>query len=219
MAKLTTVERRSSVDTVVDSLREGIIRGDMAPGERITEMELASGLGIGRSTVRTALLELETDELVVRKPYSAWAVSGITETRIREIYSLRGALEELAIGLLVQRLGDAERSKLDDAFAMLGRAERGEVDRTDADLHFHRTIVQMSGHSKLIKVYQSLLLQVEWIYRWSERRKPSSIDLVEWHRPIYDGLVEGDAKTAIQATRRNYASASSADLGSFTPTT
>jgi DNA-binding GntR family transcriptional regulator len=212
MANLTTVERRSSVDAVAERLRENIIRGDIAPGERITEMELAAGLGIGRSTVRTALLELEKDELVVRKPYSAWAVSEITETKIREIYSLRGALEELAISLVVGHLGEEERLKLDTAFARFEKAEHGEIDRTDADLAFHRTIVQLSGHSKLIKVYQSLLLQVEWIYRWSERRKPSSIELVEWHRPIYEGLIKGDAKAASEATRRNYASASSADL-------
>lgn len=217
MAKLSTVERRSSVDAVVDQLRENIIRGDMAPGERITEMELAAGLGIGRSTVRTALLELEKDELVVRKPYSAWAVSDITETKVREVYSLRGALEELAISLVVDRLGDEEKARLSAAFDVLGKAERGEADRTEADLNFHRTIVQLSGHSKLINVYEALLLQVEWIYRWSEQRKPSSIELVAWHRPIYEGLIAGDAQAASQATRKNYASASSADLGSLAP--
>lgn len=217
MAKLSTIERRSSVDAVVEQLKDGIIQGDMAPGERITEMELSAALGIGRSTVRTALLELEKDELVVRKPYSAWAVSDITETKVREIYSLRGALEELAIGLAVDKIGAPEKAKLDEAFSQLDKAQRGEpgVDRTHADLNFHRTIVRLSGHSKLIKIYESLLLQVEWIYRWSERRKPSSIELVEWHRPIYEGLLNGDANAASQTTRKNYASASSADLGSL----
>jgi len=218
MVKLSTVERRSSVDAVVDQLRNNIIHGHIAPGERITEMELAGGLGIGRSTVRTALLELEKDELVVRKPYSAWAVSDITEIKVREVYSLRGALEELAISLVVGKLDEDGKSKLDAAFEALAKAQRGASDRTEADLNFHRTIVQLSGHSKLIKVYEALLLQVEWIYRWSEKHKPSSIELVEWHRPIYDGLLSGDATAASQATRKNYASATSADLGSLAHT-
>lgn len=211
MAKLSTVKRRSSVDAVVEQLRENIIYGNMSPGERITEMELAAGFGIGRSTVRTALLELENDELVIRKPYSAWAVSDITETKVQEIYSLRSALEELAISLAVDTLDDGGRARLSAAFDDLAKAERGEVDRTDADLNFHRTIVQLSGHSKLIKVYDALLLQVEWIYRWSEQQKPSSIDLVEWHRPIYDGLLSGEAKVAGMATRKNYDRAAQAD--------
>jgi len=116
MAKLSTVERRSSVDAVAEQLRETIIHGELAPGERITETELAEGLDIGRSTVRTALLELEKDELVVRKPYSAWSISEITQTKIREIYLLRTALEELAIGLVAERINGEDRTKLDEAF-------------------------------------------------------------------------------------------------------
>ncbi|MDQ2067742.1 GntR family transcriptional regulator [Xinfangfangia sp. CPCC 101601] len=207
MVKLSIVERRSSVDAVVDQLRQGVIHGHMQPGERITEMELSAALGIGRSTVRTALLELEKDELVVRKPYSAWAVADISPIKIWEIYTLRGALEELAIKLATESLTEEGRAKLAEAFDLLDKVQRKGLteQRTDADLNFHRTIVQLSNHKKLIKTYESLLLQVEWVYRWSERQRPTSIHLSDWHRPIYDGILSGDPAAAVAANLNNYA--------------
>jgi DNA-binding GntR family transcriptional regulator len=214
MAKFDSVQRRSSVEAVVEAIRTAIIHGEMSPGERITEMNLAAEINIGRSTVRTALLELEKDELVVRKPYSAWAVAELTSKDIEEIYSLRQVLEQLAIELMIENHDPAKVSKLKQAFSVLIDAEKGnaDVDRPDADLSFHRTIVQLSGHTRLIKTYESLLQKVEWVYRWSERLHPRAIDLVEWHRPIYEALLAGDAKAAAAATKRNYSSASSSDI-------
>ena len=209
-----TIQRRSTVDVVVDEIRSWIMRGGVEPGGRITEMQLAKDLSIPRSTVRTALLELQKEELVDRRPYSAWTVAEITEEDIAENYTLREALETLAIRVLCRRMGDAECQELTRAFEGLEETQsgKGHMDRPEADLNFHMTIVRLSRHSRLINTYALLSRKVEWIYRWSELRSPGKINLVEWHRPILEALLAGDADAASQALARNYAAAATGDV-------
>lgn len=214
LEKSPVVLRKSSVEVVVEVLRSWLIGGRLEPGARLTEMGLSADLGIGRSTVRTALLELEKDDLVVRNPYVGWSVPEITPTAIWELYTLRGALEELAARLVAQKIDDQKRKMLNDAFSMLEQAERGDPgsDRTDADLNFHRTIVQLSGHSRLIQQYNTLLHKMEWAYRWSERQSPKRINLAEWHRPILHAISSGKASVAERWIRDNYKASVDADI-------
>ena len=97
-----------------------------------------------RSTVRSALLELEKEGMVQRTPYSSWAVPALTQTFIWEIYTFRGAVEGLAAEL-VPEINDEKRNKLESAYAALNEAETSgaEAARVEADLHFHRTIRQV----------------------------------------------------------------------------
>lgn len=213
LGKTTALLRKSSVEVVVDELRAWLLTGRLQPGERLTEMGLSAELGIGRSTVRTALLELEKDDLLVRSPYVGWAVPEITPELISEIYTLRGALEELAARMVAQSIDDAKRERLVEAFNVLDKAQNdANSDRPEADLNFHRTIVELSGHSRLITLYAALLHKMEWVYRWSENQSPGRIHLVDWHRPILDALVAGNAAAAEHAIRQNYSSALSDDL-------
>ena len=198
------IERKSLLDQTVDSLRRGIIHGELAPGTRLTEISLADEMDSRRSTVRSALLELEKEGMVQRTPYSSWAVPALTQTFIWEIYTFRGAVEGLAAGLVAKSLNDEKRNKLESAYAALNEAETSgaEAARVEADLHFHRTIVKLSGHSLLQQQYEVLLHKIEWIYRWSERRSPHRIHLTDWHRPVLNAILSGnplEAENAIKA--------------------
>jgi len=219
MQGLGIVTRRTTVDNATDEIRAWIMRGDIAPGERITEVALAKQLGVGRSTVRIALLELQNEEIVVLKPYSAWAVAELTEEDISENYTLREALECLAIKVLTEKLGDVQRAALAQAFKRLEDAENGVggVDRATADLNFHLTIVKQSGHRRLVKTYELLFNKIEWIYRWSEKKSPATINLIEWHRPILEAILAGNAQEACKALRNNYEFAAQGDLSKLVP--
>lgn len=117
------IDRLSFADRAAARLRHEVVHGKLAPGTRLVEMELAARLNIGRGTIRAALSALEAEDLIVKQPYSGWAVHDISRQELRETYTLRSALEGLAARLVAGSLTAEVRSNLDKAFHRLHEAE------------------------------------------------------------------------------------------------
>lgn len=201
---LEKVKRQDMAQSTAGILRDAIVSGRIAAGSRITEMQLSAEMGISRSTLRTALLELEKEDLIVRTPYSAWAVPEPTPEMIWEIYTLRLALEMLAVGIVAENLNETREAAIRTAFAALGEAEAQKLDdlvRMRVDLNFHRTIVAQTGHSRLIRQYGVLLNKIAWIYAWVDATQSTRIDLPEWHRPIFDAIIARNPDAAMNAVK------------------
>lgn len=202
---LDKVKRLDMAQSTAGILREAIVSGRIAAGARITEMQLSAEMGISRSTLRTALLELEKEDLIVRTPYSAWAVPEPTPEMIWEIYTLRLALETLAVGIVAENLNEAREARLRAAFAALEAAEQDpaldDLQRMRVDLKFHQVIVAQTGHSRLIRQYDMLLNKIAWIYAWVDSTQAIRIDLPEWHRPIFDAIVARRPEEAMNAVK------------------
>lgn len=216
----TPFDRRSWADSTMLYLRDAIVRGTYAPGETLTEVALASSLNVGRGTVRTALLALEIDELVVRKPYSNWAVAPLDSVVIWEVYTMREALEGLAARIVAQRKsevgGDSDAVALLRAFDIMEKADAGDVDsRVSADLGFHRTLVGVTGHRLLIRRFDALAAKVELLYRWSERHWPRRRALGPGHRDLLDAVLSGIPEQAEAAVREHIELSLREDLAGF----
>ncbi len=207
------IERLSLADMAMRRLRDDIVHGRLLPDEVLTEIALAGRLGVGRGTVRTALFALESDELVVRAPYSNWRVAALDAQVIWEIYTLREALEGLAARIVAGRLTDETALLLRTAFARLRPAQAGPVDlRVAADLGFHRTIVQATAHRHLINRYAALSAKMEWLYRWSEEHWPQRFPLEDDHRRLLDAVLGGSPEMAEEAVRDHIATSLAEDL-------
>ena len=83
-------------DVVFNTLRQAIITGEFAPGERLMEIALANRLGVSRTPVREAIRKLELEGLVVMIPRKGAEVARITEKDLRDVLEVRCSLEELA---------------------------------------------------------------------------------------------------------------------------
>lgn len=197
------INRLSLVDQAAAQLRNVILHGRLAPGARLVELDLAQQLGLGRGTVRAALSILEAESLIVKQPYAGWSVREVTEQELWETYTLREALEGLAGRLVAAAVTPKVTQSLNLAFQRLEAAQASGDGpaRVEADLNFHRTIVELAGHQSLARQYFGLSNKVEWLYRWSELHWPSRIDLTSWHRPILDAILAGDPAAAEQAIR------------------
>ncbi|HEX6026056.1 MAG TPA: GntR family transcriptional regulator, partial [Solirubrobacter sp.] len=88
---------RTVGDMVYEVLREGILKGVFAPGERLRQDQLAEAIGVSRIPVRSALLQLEADGLITFHPYRGAVVNKLTPDEMREIYELRAVLEAHAL--------------------------------------------------------------------------------------------------------------------------
>ena len=111
-------------DVVFNTLRRAILRGELKPGERLMEIQLANKLGVSRTPIREAIRKLELEGLVLMVPRKGAEVAEITEKNLRDVLEVRCALEELAVQLACDRI-DPERmkesvEKMSDGFIMPG---------------------------------------------------------------------------------------------------
>jgi DNA-binding GntR family transcriptional regulator len=140
------------VDQVYSRLLDAISEGSLAPGERITQEDIAGRLAVSRQPVLQALRLLKKDGFVLDAPGRGVLVAPLDVQWMRSIYQVRGALDELAARLAAQR-----RTKLDAKLIEQGRkAARGRNVKAmiDADLAFHQAVYAASGNPLIAQTAQ-----------------------------------------------------------------
>ena len=102
-------------DVVFHTLRQAILKGDLKPGERLMEIQLAKKLGVSRTPIREAIRKLELEGLVLMIPRKGAEVAEITEKNLRDVLEVRGALEKLAVQLACDQITKAQIHELREA--------------------------------------------------------------------------------------------------------
>jgi DNA-binding GntR family transcriptional regulator len=150
------------VEQVVKELRHLILSGELRPGERLVEERLTEQFGISRPPLREALRLLARDGLVQTVPRRGSIVTPLTADDVREIYSLRWALERLAIELGVPVSADERLDPLRAALkAMRKAAVSDDLDAmVSANSQFHLALCAIPRHRRLLQSYESLTLQL-----------------------------------------------------------
>lgn len=147
-----TVTRGESLGAqVARALRQRIVRGELAPGARLTEEALAEEFAVSRGPVRDALTQLSFEKLVeVQRPRGVYIV-GLTSDDVDQLYSLRGALEQLALSRAMRVDDDNRWQPMADAVQRMAEAaDAGDhAAFVTADLDFHSQIYALADHPRL----------------------------------------------------------------------
>ena len=174
-------------DVVFNTLRQAIITGEFAPGERLMEISLANRLGVSRTPVREA----------IRK------VARITEKNLRDVIEIRTVLEEFAAVLACERIDQAGLHDLRQAHEDFIRSvENGDIlDIVDKDETFHDTIFRATNNDRLISIINNLREQfyryrMEYVKDIQQRS-----NLVEEHRELLDAISSRDSIKAKELMR------------------
>ena len=148
--------RATSADAVVDALQERILRGDLAPGVHLSEVDLARELGVGRHTLRAALARLNRARLVVHYPNRGAFVATPTVAAGDDLFAYRTLLEQGGLALALQR--DADLAGLRGALAVLAAMPEDEPWGNVARAHYgiHGAIVDAAGSERLSAAYAAL---------------------------------------------------------------
>jgi DNA-binding GntR family transcriptional regulator len=109
--------------TVTDKLRDAILAGRFAPGQRIVERDLWQSLGISRTVVREALQHLQAEGLIDIIPHRGPVVATLSADEVRELYVVRGALEALAGEGFARNATDEQVARLREALEYLRQPE------------------------------------------------------------------------------------------------
>jgi DNA-binding GntR family transcriptional regulator len=190
------LKRDSMSEQVKQELLRQIMHGELPPGTRLVELQIARDLNTSQGPVREALRELEAMDLVTSEPYKGSRVREVTTTDIREAYMVRAALEELAGQLAAPQFRGAVGVLRQEATAILTAARKKDIAvYTLHDVRLHRMIVEGASNRILLRTWDSLAFEVRIQLRLSKGK----VDLVavqETHWQIIDALEEGEGKRA-----------------------
>lgn len=185
-------------DVVFNTLREAILKGDFAPGERLMEKQLAERMGVSRTPIREAIRKLELEGLVIMVPRKGAEVARITGKDISDVLEVRATLEALAVKLACKKMSDQELKDLEVVNDAFKKAADSKDVKTliEKDVEFHDIIFHSSDNEKLIQIINNLREQiyrfrVEYIY------KMTSYDgLVSEHEEIVKAMIARKGKDA-----------------------
>lgn len=198
---LKKIQKHSAEKLAADAIREYILGGQIAPGARLTEIHLSERFALSRATVRGAMQRMVQEGLLVLLPYIGWEVMSITSHDAWELYTLRQSLEALAARLASERIDEKGKARLKAAYGKLveASAARNLKDVSAADFELHRTIIELSSHTRLAQQYQFIEQQISLYIYWSDFM-PSNESVYEvvldHHGPIVEAILYGDGDTA-----------------------
>ena len=197
-ARSVKVDRRSLDWRAADVLREQILSGKLVPGQRITETALATELEVSRGTLRAALRALAHEGLIQQVAYTKWMLPEFSNSDAWELYTLRGTLEGMAARLAAQHRTEKCVLTLEAAFERLVAAVKSKRHArvADADLSLHKTIVEITGHQRLIDQYRLLEQQVRHYIVCSNALIMDLNQIVSEHEPIVKAIIAGNAEAA-----------------------
>lgn len=187
-------------DVVFNTLREAILKGELKPGERLMELQLASKLGVSRTPIREAIRMLELEGLAVTVPRKGAEVAKMTEKDMEDVLQIRKALDELAVGLACDNIQESDLEELQNALKNFEASTRGhDVKKiAQADVEFHDAIYQLANNPKLVNMLNNLR---EQMYRYrveylkNEDMYPT---LIREHEEIFECLKKKDREGVVR---------------------
>ncbi len=196
---------------VCEELRRLIITGELEPGTRLVEEQLAARLAVSRNPVREALQTLAGEGFVNVLPRRGAVVAQVTMEQAEELFDVRMVLEPLAARLAAKRGDATSLHQLREVLDHARRAtEAGDFDQVaTCNTEFHQLVVEASGNDYLALLVAPMARRVQWVFRVSApTRAPHS-----WseHEEILRAIEAGDedyaeavARAHVGAARASY---------------
>jgi DNA-binding GntR family transcriptional regulator len=200
---LAAPSQRTLSDYVADQLRQAILAGEFKPNQRLVEHQIAESIQTSRGPVRDAIKILENEGLVIRQPHRGAFVAQLQPDDFMEIYSLREALETLAIKYAIKNATDEQISTLEQlvhSMEDLAKQDYSQGDATDLDMEFHYTMCKISGHKRVLNAWESMSGQIRLVLLKHRLENPQDLRerSISWHEKIVAALCKRDSEMAIK---------------------
>jgi DNA-binding GntR family transcriptional regulator len=212
---LRPIDHQSLKSAAVAEIQAAILRGELKPGMRVTELGLAGQLGVGQATIREALIELEHQGYIQRGFPRKTFVTMLTRLDVEEIYRLRTCLETLVIDLLTR----GRRKKLEECEVtwrqMTAAAQNGQVvPFIQADLEFHRALWRANGNQTLVEILERLVPKIFafGIMQRVGRADQNLLQAAEDHGRLLRSIEQGRLQAAKAMMEESMRQAQSEDL-------
>ena len=194
-------------DQITEILRDAIVRGDLAPGTKLSEPKLAAEYDVSRGPLREAIRRLESINLVKHVPHEGVRVVTLDLPQVIEIYHVREALEGKAAALAARCMTAEQIDNLRHLLDLAGKHMKdsgGEYLQANADIDFHYQIIQGSQNKVLIRTLCEELYYLLRMYRYQSSLQPArSKQALSEHQHLIYALEQRDEDLAEMVMRKH----------------
>lgn len=196
---------KSLYEQVYAALRASILSGELSPGDRLVETQLAEWLQVSRTPLREALRQLQQDGLVTSDINGGLRVTTISVEDAMDLYDCRLALEQTAV---VGACLSATFSQVEQLELLVGQAEKigqnppekpNHIELLDLDYQFHHLIAESSGNRRLVSLLDQLFDAMALLRIQTLRHNPGVLDIRLEHRQIFEAVANRDTARATAA--------------------
>ncbi|MEM7124813.1 MAG: GntR family transcriptional regulator [Chloroflexota bacterium] len=202
---LAPIAPRTLKENVIDVIRQSIIDGDLAPGSELNQAQIAEKLGVSRGPVREALGRLEQEGLIRVTAYKRVFITPLDRRYVEELYSVRAALETMALERSIDRVTPENLEKLEQIVDEMRTAARNNEEQrlVNLDLSFHEQIVTMADHNLAMTLWQRLTVGVKRCIRTQHSSYTFLDEVVGTHPTIVTAIADRDKIAATQILREH----------------
>ena len=198
-------------DRALDYVKSQVLTGAFPGGELISEGEVATALGMSRTPVREAFLQLEAAGLLRLYPKRGALVVPVSPNEVRAVLDARLLMEDFAVGAVIQRGPSACTAVFEQLSAQLQRQREAAAaaklsDFLDSDRAFHQITLDAAGNTILAGFYSTLRDRQMRMIGESARDAQRLVTIISEHQRIAEALRDGDVPAARQAVRTHLAS-------------
>lgn len=205
---LQSVRRGKSLHSqTYEALRASILSGELMPGERLVETQLAERLKVSRTPLREAIRQIQQEGLVTDDQGGGLRVVTISVEDAEQLYDCRIALEALSVAGACQY---ATETQLKGIYALVLQAEQEQLgqelsslQRLDLDCQFHRHIAEASGNRWLTHLLDQVFDKMTLLRVQTTQHNPYVLDIRDEHRKIYEAIAQRNPETATTAIRNH----------------
>uniref|UniRef100_UPI003F58D329 GntR family transcriptional regulator n=1 Tax=Vibrio cholerae TaxID=666 RepID=UPI003F58D329 len=193
---------------MTEYLIEAIVEGELAPGSKISEPELAKQFQVSRGPLREALMRVEGLGLIERIPHIGARVIQLSPTKLVELYAVREALEGMAARLAARNITEIELAGLESLLSThsthIDQVEGASYFHQQGDFDFHYRIIQASRNQQLIGLLCDELYHLLRMYRYQSPRSHSRpVEALEEQKFILRAIRQRDEELAEMLMRRH----------------
>ncbi|SDE10558.1 DNA-binding transcriptional regulator, GntR family [Paenibacillus sp. UNCCL117] len=202
--KLSFMDKQNISHDLVEYFKGLILSGELNPGDRIVETKFARELGISQTPVREAMHILSGEGVVTIVPNKGPVVNELQRSDVYEIYSLRAAIEGLAIRIATQIAPQEAIEELERFYLQMKEKLKDDsiASLLKDSLFIHQSIIRLSAHARLIHTYESISFQISLVNRilGSESTKEKE---VEQHLELIEALKQRNPDHAEKVMRKH----------------
>ena len=198
-------KNKSLKELAYDALKKMILSGKLERGKLYTEMKMAQQLGVSRTPVREALLELSSEGMVEFLPNRGIMIKEITIQQVKEVFEIRQIIEGYVAQSVAKRLSPLDVKELDRIIT----SQEEQTEREDHesffafDSEFHLFLVSRMENKRLESILRNLRDQIHLMGYYALEKKGRIQQVLVEHIDILKALKEGNAKKAERAMSRH----------------
>jgi DNA-binding GntR family transcriptional regulator len=194
--KVASIQPRLA-DGVYEQILSAIVNGEIEPGERLIQEQIAEAINVSRTPVREALLRLEQEGILIQVGRKGFSIREMSEQSVREIYGAREAIEGYAAWAIATERSANKLAKIRLSIDAEKNAGKGTMEEDfSINRNIHRTIAEQTGNLYLLEMFDKLWFRGLSLWMFAATRRGELEPDPTSHMKLYEILADGSAEEA-----------------------